>query len=222
MEKRGALPPRMPPAELLRQLTRISDVLTRLIDPDICPWIARGDVPVSDERGVAAIVIADRLCGAAADPVIRNAQEQRQLDSVGGWLSRHGYRQIPAGDAKSPASMPSGAFSFRMIVEGWVDDEGTTAVNIPVDIVVKARGSGPDDLPLFVEAKSAGDFANVNKRRKEEAAKAVQLRRRHGPDTQLILFLGGYFDTGYLGYEAAEGIDWVWEHRIDDFAELGL
>jgi hypothetical protein len=30
------------------------------------------------------------------------------------------------------------------------------------------------------------------------------------------LFLCGYFDSGYLGYEAAEGIDWVWEHRISD------
>jgi len=25
-----------------------------------------------------------------------------------------------------------------------------------------------------------------------------------------------------LGYEAAEGIDWVWEHRIDDLVKLGL
>lgn len=29
-------------------------------------------------------------------------------------------------------------------------------------------------------------------------------------------------DSGYLGYEAAEGIDWVWEHRIDDLAPFGL
>ena len=36
------------------------------------------------------------------------------------------------------------------------------------------------------------------------------------------LFLCGYFDSGYLGYEAAEGIDWVWEHRIEDFTEYGL
>ena len=33
---------------------------------------------------------------------------------------------------------------------------------------------------------------------------------------QFVLFLCGYFDTGYLGYEAAEGIDWIWEHRIED------
>ena len=31
-----------------------------------------------------------------------------------------------------------------------------------------------------------------------------------------------YFDTGYLGYEAAEGIDWVWEHRIEDLLKAGV
>ena len=84
------------------------------------------------------------------------------------------------------------------------------------------RGAASGDLPLFVEAKSAGDFTNVNKRRKEEAAKAGQLRRRLGSQSRFVLFLGGYFDSGYLGYEAAEGIDWVWEHRIDDFKDFGL
>jgi hypothetical protein len=33
------------------------------------------------------------------------------------------------------------------------------------------------DLPLLIEAKSAGDSTNVNKRRKEEATKMSQLRR---------------------------------------------
>ena len=32
----------------------------------------------------------------------------------------------------------------------------------------------------------------------------------------------GYFDSGYLGYEAAERIDWVWEHHIDNLVEFGL
>ena len=78
------------------------------------------------------------------------------------------------------------------------------------------------DLPLLIEAKSAGDFTNVNKRRKEEAAKVGQLRQSYGEDVRYILFLCGYFDSGYLGYEAAEGIDWVWEHRIEDLREFGL
>jgi type II restriction enzyme len=25
-----------------------------------------------------------------------------------------------------------------------------------------------------------------------------------------------------IGYEAAEGIDWVWERRIDDLAQYGI
>jgi hypothetical protein len=74
----------------------------------------------------------------------------------------------------------------------------------------------------LIEAKSAGDFANTNKRRKEEATKIHQLRESYGPDVQLILFLCGYFDSGYLGYEAAEGLDWVWEHRIEDLGQLGI
>lgn len=115
-----------------------------------------------------------------------------------------------------------GTFAYRMTVTGWLNEAGDRDVNIPVDVVVKPRTASASDSPVFVEAKSAGDFANVNKRRKEEAAKARQLRHRFGPSMQFVLFLGGYFDSGYLGYEAAEGIDWVWEHRVDDFAELGL
>ena len=45
------------------------------------------------------------------------------------------------------------------------------------------------DLPLLIEAKSAGDFTNVNKRRKEEATKVTQLRFTHGKRIALILFL---------------------------------
>lgn len=95
-------------------------------------------------------------------------------------------------------------------------------VNIPIDAVIKPKGSKAADLPLFIEAKSAGDFTNTNKRRKEEAVKMAQLRANYGPAVRFTLFLCGYFDSGYLGYEAAEGIDWVWEHRIDDLALFGI
>jgi len=49
-----------------------------------------------------------------------------------------------------------------------------------------------------------------------------QLRRTFGNNVRFVLFLCGYFDSGYLGYEAAEGIDSVWEHRIQDLAGFGL
>ena len=75
---------------------------------------------------------------------------------------------------------------------------------------------------MTVMTLSAGDFTNTNKRRKEEAQKMAQLRETYKVGVRFNLFLCGYFDSGYLGYEAAEGIDWVWEHRIDDLEKFGL
>jgi len=95
-------------------------------------------------------------------------------------------------------------------------------LTIPVDAVIMPKNAKTSQLPLFFEAKSAGDFTNTNKRRKEEAVKMAQLRSAYGKKVQFNLFLCGYFDSGYLGYEAAEGIDWVWEHRIDDLALFGI
>ena len=100
--------------------------------------------------------------------------------------------------------------------------EGGKQINIPIDAVIMPKMAKAGEFPIFFEAKSAGDFANVNKRRKEEAIKMAQLRNTYGKGIRFNLFLCGYFDSGYLGYEAAEGIDWVWEHRLDDLAKFGL
>ena len=117
--------------------------------------------------------------------------------------------------------MLPGTFSFRMNVPVKLEN-GEKTVNIPVDAIVMPKTATPGKMPLFFEAKSAGDFTNPNKRRKEEAIKMAQLRSNYGHEVNFNLFLCGYFDTGYLGYEAAEGIDWVWEHRIDDLVEFGI
>jgi len=95
-------------------------------------------------------------------------------------------------------------------------------VKIPIDAVIQPKAAKPPHLPILIEAKSAGDFTNVNKRRKEEAIKINYLEATYGKDVAFVLFLCGYFDAAYLGYEAAEGIDWVWEHRIQDLDQLGI
>jgi len=117
--------------------------------------------------------------------------------------------------------MQGGMYALRLNVPARQEASSRT-VNIPVDVVVKPMAEPATQLPLLVEAKSAGDYTNVNKRRKEEATKVGQLRETYGEDVRFVLFLCGYFDSGYLGYEAAEGIDWVWEHRVDDFSGFGL
>lgn len=222
MEKENKLPTRMAPAgQLESELKKICKVIEKMADPDIFVWLQRGDSPSEQERYRAATIIADRLCGAVANPIIRNAQEKRQLKKIGEWLTDIGYTNLPPGEGTKYDDMPLGTFSFRLNVP--VEQEGSgKSVNIPVDTVVMPKHALPNELPLLIEAKSAGDYANVNKRRKEEAAKMNQLRRTYGDNVRFILFLCGYFDSGYLGYEAAEGIDWVWEHRINDLEEFGL
>ena len=221
MENDTRLPPRMSRQEADNALGKIAAVIQRLADPDILVWLERGDTPSEQERYRAATIVADRLCGALANPIIRNAQEERQLAAIAAWLEGQGYANLPAGGQRKYDNMQPGTFSFRLNVPA--EQEGTgRQVNIPVDAVIMPKGAKTGDMPLLVEAKSAGDFTNVNKRRKEEAAKMSQLRNSYGDDVRFILFLCGYFDGGYLGYEAAEGIDWVWEHRIEDLREFGL
>ena len=215
------LPPRMPKTEVDAQLARIGDIILRLADRDIFTWLDHGHKIAAEEVHRAATVVADRLCGALADPIIRNAQEARQLGAIGHWLEARKYKFIGAGEGTKLDAMRPGTFCFRLNVP--VDQgDGGRKINIPVDVAIMRHRAKARDLPLLIEAKSAGDFTNVNKRRKEEATKVGQLRHTYGVKIRYVLFLGGYFDSGYLGYEAAEGIDWVWEHRIDELAQFGL
>jgi type II restriction enzyme len=221
MEDEQKLPVRMPTAEVDVELGKIAAIIEKMADPDIFVWLRRGVPPTEVEIHRAATIVADRLCGAVANPIIRNAQEKRQLGEIKRWLEKRGYRQLVAGENAKFNAMPPGTFSFRMNVP-VKQEGGVQSVNIPIDAVIMPKRAKVEDMPLFLEAKSAGDFTNTNKRRKEEAVKMAQLRSTYGAAVRFILFLCGYFDSGYLGYEAAEGIDWVWEHRIDDLALYGV
>lgn len=221
METEGRLPVRMAAIDADRELLKIATIIGKLADPDIFVWLNRSTKATKVEVHRAATIVADRLCGAVANPIIRNAQEKRQLAEIKSWLETRGYRHLAIGEGTKFQTMPPGTFSFRLNVQVKLEG-GVQSVNIPVDAVVMPKNAEAGDFPLMFEAKSAGDFTNTNKRRKEEAGKMAQLRSTYGDKVRFNLFLCGYFDSGYLGYEAAEGIDWVWEHRIDDLALFGL
>ncbi|MGH7812595.1 MAG: XamI family restriction endonuclease [Candidatus Binataceae bacterium] len=221
LDKEHKLPAHMAASALKGELKKMGVVIEKLADHDLCVWLKRRTEPTAAELERAATVIADRLCGATADPLIRNAQEERQLKLIGNWLNARGYKAITAGSGIKFDAMPAGSYAFRFNVPALATNESERRVNIPVDVAIKSKNTS-GRLPICVEAKSAGDFTNVNKRRKEEAQKMSQLRRTYGNKIKYILFLCGYFDSGYLGYEASEGIDWVWEHRIDDLAKFEL
>ncbi len=221
MERENRLPPRMALRQIDSDLKQIGKTIQKMADPDIFVWLERGDTPSEPERYRAATIVADRLCGSVANPIIRNAQEERQLDSISKWLTDSGYKQLEVDESNDLDEMRPGTFAHRRNVPVKHGDTGKT-INITVDTVVMPKNASGIAMPLLIEAKSAGDFTNVNKRRKEEATKMSQLRQTYGQDVRFIMFLCGYFDSGYLGYGAAEGIDWVWEHRIDDLEEFGL
>jgi hypothetical protein len=213
----GKLPKKLKDAALDAHLEQICRVISDLLDVDLFPWIASRTSPTEAQRFRAAIIVADRLCGAIANPIVRNAQEQRQLALIGNYLKARGYAEKVHPASQALTEMPAGTFACRMNVMVRAG-----AIKVPMDVVIQPRTPRPNRLPILVEAKSAGDFTNTNKRQKEEAQKIRQIRETFGDETDFILFLCGYFSTRYLGYEAAEGMDWVWEHRISDLDQLGI
>ena len=217
----GKLPPRTSAAAIEAQLVKIKKTIEKLTDPDIFVWLEKKEEPTEKEVYRAATIVADRLCGSIANPIIRNAQEKRQLAGLAEWLDKRGYKQLASGDGVKFNAMPKGTYSFRLNVPVQQEGSGKN-VNIPIDAVIMPKTAKDGDFPFLIEAKSAGDYTNVNKRRKEEAMKITQLRHTYGDKISFSLFLCGYFNSGYLGYEAAEGLDWVWEHRIDDLAKFGI
>lgn len=217
----GKLPLRTSSLTLQSHLQNICVVIDELLDTDLFDWLDSKGSPDPQQRELAAVVVSDRRCGAVADPIVRNAQETRQLAVIEQWLAARGYTRRPHPGALPLQAMAPGTFSFRQNVVVQYDSN-SIRTNMPIDAVIQPHTPLPHGYPLLVEAKSAGDFTNTNKRRKEEATKIRQLRSTYGNDVQLVLFLCGYFDAGYLGYEAAEGLDWVWEHRPDDFVNAGL
>jgi hypothetical protein len=218
----GKVPPLMSPELLDKHLRNLAAILSRMLDVDIFPWLEEKRRPTEQERYRASTIVADRLCGAVAEPIVRNAQEKRQLALIEKYLKARGYR-LKAPPAATPLTqMEPGTFTFRLNVLVKPSSVEAKGVKIPIDAVVQPKSAKLPHLPLLIEAKSAGDFTNVNKRRKEEATKINQLKATYGDQVVFVLFLCGYFDAAYLGYEAAEGIDWIWEHRIEDIDRLGI
>src|SRR5256886_12488731 len=72
--------------------SQISYAVFCLIKQNIFPWLDAGTEPTDHERERASTIVADRLCSAVANPIVRNAQDQRQLPFIGAWLDKRGYR----------------------------------------------------------------------------------------------------------------------------------
>jgi len=116
MEIAGCVPIRMPLTTLNKELEKIVAIVKKMVDPDIFVWITSSTYPTRTQVNRAATIVADRLCGAVADPIIRNAQERRQLTSIGKWLEQRGYRASPQGKVVKFREMEPGTYAFRVNV----------------------------------------------------------------------------------------------------------
>ncbi|MCL2503891.1 MAG: XamI family restriction endonuclease, partial [Coriobacteriia bacterium] len=178
----GRLPKRMDSEALDSELQRICKVIAQLLDSQLMPWIGEMQAPDEEDRYLAAMVIADRLCSAISDPIIRNAQEARQLAAVFEYLDSLGYSRatVPKAGFKD---MREGTYALRANVMAGINKP----VNIPADVLIQPKMLRESGLPILIECKSAGDYANTNKRRKEEAQKVHQLRESYGNRVEFVL-----------------------------------
>jgi hypothetical protein len=185
--------------ELHSSTQKIAAVLSRMLDVDIFPWIEEKRKPSEEERYRSSTIVADRLCGAVAEPIVRNAQEKRQLALIEKYLRERGYK-LKAHPAATPLDqMEPGTFSFRLSVLVKPSKAEARSVKIPIDAVIQPRKATLPNLPILVEAKSASDFTNVNRRRKEEGIKINYLRATHADGWSLCFFRAGISMRRILG-----------------------
>jgi len=147
------------------------------------------------------------------DPFLREL-EKKQLTALKRWLLRHGYKQIEPDEASKFDAMPPGTFTIPRSLSKQ------TPVKTPIDCQVKPLRTGKRDKPFVIELKASGSATTTNRLRRKESQKFTQLKDRYGENIGFILFFCGYFDPGYLGYAAAEGIDWIWDHRLNDLSAI--
>ncbi|MCF2138254.1 MAG: XamI family restriction endonuclease [Candidatus Thorarchaeota archaeon] len=213
MERSNDLPPKMSEEKILSNLESITSIIFKMIDYSLFPWLAQSREPTMHEIELATGILADRFRGILYDTLIRNIQEKQQLDALCKWLEERGYS--PAENREHDLTkMNDHTYLIRPVAIS--STEGT---NVPLDLALMRPSSAG---LLLVEAKSAGDFANVNKRRKEEAKKLDHLQKIYTVSFDYVLLLNGYFNRAYLQYMHESKIDWVWSHRLEDFKLLGV
>src|SRR6266853_767773 len=135
----GTLPPHLGADVLDAHLHEIAAILSQMLDVDIFPWIVEMRKAAKEERYRSSTIVADRLCGAVAEPIVRNAQEKRQLALIEKYLTKRGYKR-KAHPAASPLDqMEPGTFCFRLNVLVKPSKAEAKTVKIPIDAVIQPK-----------------------------------------------------------------------------------
>ncbi len=212
--EKGGRPGRLAECDLDATLHRLSVVLDGMLDRELFRWLVDGSRPDPSDRGHAITFVADRTCHALAAHILQHAQQQRQRRTVEGWLESYGYRVREVATDLDPTNLAPGTYvSGARVVVGT-----RSPLEVPVDLMVQPHDKARH-RPLFIQA---GSFDSTKPTRNKEAQRARHLRDHFGGEIVSVLLLGGVLDQRYLGERAAEGIDWIWEHRVGDLIAMGL
>jgi len=200
------------------ELASIGAMIARLADADIFSWLESKKEPTETEVYRAATIVADRLCGAIAKDIVHSERKMQQLSALSAYLDLRGYREVlEPGNLHYVPSAPGTYAFFRTVPVAM----GRSAF-LPVDALIQPTESRMDGLPLLIQAESRSSFQETARHRDAHHETVHGLRMTYGEKVSFTLMLEGYFGADYLGTQAAEGIDWVWQHRLDDLPDLGI
>lgn len=79
---------------LKEELRKTGEIIISMADRNIFTWLETKTKPTAGEKYRAATIVEDRLCGDVSDPIIRNAQERRQINSMRQWFEKKGCREM--------------------------------------------------------------------------------------------------------------------------------
>jgi hypothetical protein len=150
------------------------------------------------------------------DPLLNNL-EKKQLAALKRWLLRHGYKQIDSDEVSNFNAIPPGTFTIPSTLSAG---KKQTPVKTLINYLVKPFRTSKRGRPFVIEIKSSGNAITTSRWRTKETHRFAQLKECYGENINFILLFCGHIDPGYLGYVAAEGIDWVWEHRLRDLSAM--
>lgn len=208
----GKLAARMKAELLDENLGKVCRVLTKLLDRDIFPWLDAGKDPTDHERDRASTIVADRLCSAVANDIVRSARKKHQLAVVAEYLESRSYRRCHHPMGQQYTTTPPGMYEFGVTLPLTMG----TYDRASFDVLIQRKDAEIGGMPVLLDVRSSATAAAARDHRDADAKKLRDLRMTYGESVPYALLLGGTFDTGYLGTQAAEGIDWVWQHRLND------
>jgi hypothetical protein len=212
----GKLAVRMKPELLAEHLGAVCRVLMKLLDRDIFPWLDAGKAPTEHERDRASTIVADRLCSAVAKDIVRRALRKHQSSVVAVFLDSLGFREAQKLNNPEYSVNEPGTYAFDVCVPLAMGDVSMLPVDIHV-IPIDRRFNGKH---VLLDLGSSQDVREAALAIGRAVKKRRALDMTYGDSARYALVLGGAYDAGNLGTLAAEGVDWVWQHRIQTMLHM--